>query len=67
MIQETMIINSRYLDLAWRGKYVFTPGLYKSWFSFALKTKFPILKVIKFVLFFCRNFHKLDMVFIATL
>jgi exonuclease III len=26
MIQETMITNSRYLDLAWRGKYVFTPG-----------------------------------------
>jgi hypothetical protein len=26
MIQETMIINSRYLDVAWRGKYVFTPG-----------------------------------------
>jgi exonuclease III len=24
MIQETMIINSRYLDVAWRGKYVFT-------------------------------------------
>jgi len=26
MIQETMVTNSRYLDLAWRGKYVFTPG-----------------------------------------
>jgi len=26
MIQETMITNSRYLDLAWRGKYVFTLG-----------------------------------------
>jgi hypothetical protein len=26
LIQETMITNSRYLDLAWRGKYVFTPG-----------------------------------------
>ena len=26
MIQETMITNSRCLDLAWRGKYVFTPG-----------------------------------------
>ena len=26
MIQETMITNSRYLDLTWRGKYVFTPG-----------------------------------------
>jgi len=26
MIQETMITNSIYLDLAWRGKYVFTPG-----------------------------------------
>jgi len=26
MIQETMITNSRYLDLAWRGKYIFTPG-----------------------------------------
>ncbi len=26
IIQETMIINSRNLDLAWRGKYVFTPG-----------------------------------------
>jgi hypothetical protein len=26
MIQETMITNIRYLDLAWRGKYVFTPG-----------------------------------------
>jgi exonuclease III len=26
MIHETMITNSRYLDLAWRGKYVFTPG-----------------------------------------
>jgi hypothetical protein len=26
MIQETMRTNSRYLDLAWRGKYVFTPG-----------------------------------------
>jgi len=25
-IQETMITNSRYLDLAWRGKYAFTPG-----------------------------------------
>jgi len=26
MIQEKMITNSRYLDLAWRVKYVFTPG-----------------------------------------
>ena len=26
MIQETMITNSKCLDLAWRGKYVFTPG-----------------------------------------
>jgi len=26
MIKGTMITNSRYLDLAWRGKYVFTPG-----------------------------------------
>jgi hypothetical protein len=26
MIQETMVTNSRYLDLAWNGKYVFTPG-----------------------------------------
>jgi hypothetical protein len=26
MIQENMITNSRYLDLAGRGKYVFTPG-----------------------------------------
>ena len=26
MRQETMITNSRYLDLAWRRKYVFTPG-----------------------------------------
>jgi hypothetical protein len=26
LIQETMITNSRYLDLAWRGKYMFTPG-----------------------------------------
>ena len=26
MIQETMKTNSRYLDLAWRGKDVFTPG-----------------------------------------
>jgi len=26
MIQDTMITNSRYLDIAWRGKYVFTPG-----------------------------------------
>ena len=26
MIQETMITKSRYLDLAWRGKYEFTPG-----------------------------------------
>ena len=26
MIQETMVTNSRSLDLAWRGKYVFTPG-----------------------------------------
>jgi exonuclease III len=26
MIPETMVTNSRYLDLAWRGKYVFPPG-----------------------------------------
>ena len=26
MIHETMITNSRYLDLAWRVKYVFTPA-----------------------------------------
>ena len=26
MMQETMITNSRYLDLAWRGKNVYTPG-----------------------------------------
>jgi hypothetical protein len=26
IIQETMITNSRYLDLAWRGEYVFAPG-----------------------------------------
>ncbi len=26
MLQETMIAESRYIDLAWRGKYIFTPG-----------------------------------------
>jgi len=26
MLQETMVINENYLNLAWRGKYVFTPG-----------------------------------------
>ena len=30
MIQETMITNSRYLDLTWSGKYVFTPGIRNS-------------------------------------
>jgi len=26
MLQETMITETRYLDLAWRGNYIFTPG-----------------------------------------
>jgi len=26
MLQETMIPNDNYLKLAWRGKYIFTPG-----------------------------------------
>jgi exonuclease III len=27
LLQETMIVHSTYLDMAWRGKYVHTPGL----------------------------------------
>jgi hypothetical protein len=27
LLQETMVVNSNYLDVAWRGKYVHTPGL----------------------------------------
>jgi hypothetical protein len=26
MLQETMITNTNYIDLAWRGQYIFTPG-----------------------------------------
>jgi exonuclease III len=26
MLQETMILETKYLDLAWKGKYIFTPG-----------------------------------------
>jgi exonuclease III len=27
LLQETMILDGKYLDLAWKGKYVLTPGL----------------------------------------
>ncbi len=26
MLQETMVTNTNYIDIAWRGKYIFTPG-----------------------------------------